>query len=396
MNITQLEKVIKKLRYYKVDKEIDDLPNYLKNLTPKELENIISMDFDERSIEISRITWLNIFNNHKLLSSDIFYESLNLIFNELPIILNSFPISMKNEIKASEEFCGLSLFEISTNEDAIQGGFLLTDMKLIIDKISKFSDTLRDPQYGIIDYLREKYIHIAKTLIKIMCQIATNEVSLKGRTHSKVMETLFDMELNDKDLDTAECLKKVECFEPANNFSYHSKGLNLIMTSKTNVIAKVLTKVQLSKIVYENPEDFLINDLELIHDSKTDVIADCLGVVATSAVSIKDLSLKRLIHNTDMKKISLSSTKVIAQCLSDVAIDESSIKSGNHSKHVDIIFNSDSDEEALSYARVILNCKYADDLDKIRFNARLFIDDQSDKSIELPDSVFKITQKNSS
>lgn len=391
MNISQLGKVIEKLRYYKVDKEIDDLPNYLKNLTPKEIENIISMDFDREHNEFTDIDWIEIFDNHDLLSFDNFYECLNIIFNDLVLTLSTFEGITRKEILDSKELCGSSLFGIIINEDARNSKLLLDDMRLIVNKIKKLSDIF---QYKTtITSLDFDNLNRAKKIIRIMCQIATNEVSLKGSTHCKVMETLFDMEPNEDDFYIAECLEKVECFEPANNFSYHSKGLDLIMTSKTHVIAKVLTEVQLSEIVYENPEDFLINDLKLIHNSKTDIIADCLGTVAINAVPIKDLSFKRLLHNADMKKISLSSTDVIAKCLSAVARNKPFIEGGNHVKYIDIIFKANSDEEALAYTRVILNDKNVDVLDKVMFNAISFVDDQPDKNIELPTSVFKIAPK---
>lgn len=282
MNITQLEKVVEKLRYYEIDKEIDDLPNYLKNLTPKELENIISMDFDRKHNEFSNIPWVEIFDNNYLLSFDNFYECLNIIFNELHKILNNFNLfncPWSEKIQYSNELNGSLLFEILTDVNAQQNDYLLEDMKLILEKIKKLPDEIRIVSQTDISKSELEYFNATKELIKIMCLVATDKVSFEGKTHSKVMKAFFDMVPNNE-------------------------------------------------------------NLRLIHASRADVIADCLGI--------------------------------------------------------DRIFEASSDEKALAYTRVILNSDDADALDKIMFNARLFIDDQPDKNIELPVSVFKITQKNSS
>ncbi len=139
MNINQLEKVIEKLRYYKVDKSIRDLPNYIKNLTDKEIKNIISMDFSIFSDENIAVY---VFTNHNLLSSDYFYESLNLIFNVLPTVFESLDIPWKNKIKLNDEFNGSLLLNLAANKNAQQSGFLIEDMKLIINKIKDAFDEI--------------------------------------------------------------------------------------------------------------------------------------------------------------------------------------------------------------------------------------------------------------
>lgn len=388
MKINELEKIIEKLRYYKVEKNIENISKYLKNLTQTEIDNILSMNYDKNIIvKIKTFDYTMIFNNHKLLKSLEFKKILDVILVDFPKKYNKSKYIADPTIYPffdNEKTIDFRIFyEILESDVAWNGGYIFDDIEKIYNKLSNILDMLSNLKYKN-DSLDEKALANIKNEVEkviTMKMLATNETSLKKSSHNIAMDNISVS----KSVIKAQAIYGIQT---SNNFKTHSpyKYFGFINRAKTDKVVEYLQELILSdKLVDE--------ELEIVVSAHSDEMAKILYTVAKTVINSEAFDEYLDIYIDDLQVIARTENIETAKELAKLTTSLDSLKKHKHSKKMRMISGISDVQKVKTFVNVELDEKGTyDDLDVILYNAQSYVDEQG-YDMELPANIYKINKK---
>lgn len=391
MKINELEKIIEKLRYYGVDKKIENISEYLQNLTQTEIDNILSMNYEKHvNVNAKMFDYSVVFKNHKLLNSSEFKKILDIILVEFSKKYNKSkdiagPQIYTDVISKYERVISFDVFyEILESNVAWNGGYIFDDIEKIYNKISQVLDMISNLSFRRGYNNKNELLNIKNEIekVKTMKMLSVNELSLKRNTHNIAMEEIKDA----KSVVKAEAIYDIQT---SNNFKipYHAyKYFKTIDRAKTDNVVQCLKELMLS-------EHLVDEELEIIVGAQSDDIAKILYDVAKKIIGSDKYSKYFDIYIDDLKVIARTENIEIARELAKVATSLDSLKSHKHSNQMRMISSINDVQKAKIFVNVALNEKGTyDELDVIMYNAQSYVDENG-YDTELPSNIFKINKK---
>lgn len=391
MKINELEKIIKKLRYYGVVEKIENVSEYLQNLTQTEIDNILSMNYDKNIIVNTRaFDYTRIFNNHKLLNSLEFKKILDIILVDFTKKYNKSkdiagPQIYKDVISKYDWAISYEIFyEILESNIAWNGGYIFDDIEKIYNKLSQVLYMISNLSFRRGDYDENELLNIKNEVEKAknMKMLSVNELSLQRNTHNIAMEEIRDAKSIAK-------AKAIYDIQTSNNFKipcHAYKYFKTIDRAKTDNVVEYLKELMLSEYLVDE-------ELEIIVGAQNDDIAKILYNVAKTIINSDDYDNCSNIYLDDLMVIARTENIEIAKELAKLAISLDSLKNHKHSNQMRMISGINDVQKAKTLVNVALNEKGTyDELDVILYNAQSYVDENG-YDTELPSNIFKINKK---
>lgn len=393
MTLNELEQIIKKLRYYGVDKEIEYVSSHLQSLTRQEIINILSMDYKiPTTSDIKGLSYTRIFENHMLLSSEKFKQILDLILVEYPkkyesmkqkAVSNYFYDCIKE--KYSEVLSYDCFFDILSSRQVWKSKYLLVDIETIYNKLCEILSmvsNLPNCEYNKLSENSLNEINLEVKKLRVMIRLSKNQTSLEKNTHMLAMTQIKDA----KTIAKANAIFDIATSKNAKVVHNAYKYSNMIENAKTDNVVDYLNSLIFA-------ENILDEEMEVIVNAESEEMSEILYKVVHKinySDDFNDLSYSCL---DDLKVIARTENIKVARELARLATSLESIKSHKHKEQMRTISALTDAEKAKSFVNVLLNKKDSfDELDVILYNAQRYVDDY-ECATELPASVFKINKK---
>lgn len=396
MTLEQLEKVIKKLTKCNLRNKIKKPDLYFKNLSDHEIENIISMNIG--SIELPSSEYTKIFEewvklplnelNYLICVLERYYTIRKRCCSETKIdLMDAGVVIMYPLCELSNSLTNIILSGYSKNKDTVT-----KNVELIL---KKFDVLLKSYDENLVNL---DTVNAELNIMLYMCDIAMNSNLLKQKKlHQKVMQLLYDSK-NEKNC------KKVRDFIIDFNVSINQKNYkNYINCLKILLDGDIPSKILdnslelLSRLTFEN-QDEIFELAKLTGMANSEHISDnLLNAINRFDNDFKDNKEYEINKLECIKYIANAKSDIISDCLVNVMFHLESILSGYQLERMKKISNL-TDKEAVSFSNMLLfgNTENYDDMDKILFNAKLYVAENDDVNV-LPDSVFSIKKnKNNS
>lgn len=396
MTLEQLEKVIKKLTKCNLRNKIKKPDLYFKNLSDHEIENIISMNIG--SIELPSSEYTKIFEewvklplnelNYLICVLERYYTIRKRCCSETKIdLMDAGVVIMYPLCELSNSLTNIILSGYSKNKDTVT-----KNVELIL---KKFDVLLKSYDENLVNL---DTVNAELNIMLYMCDIAMNSNLLKQKKlHQEVMQLLYDSK-NEKNC------KKVRDFIIDFNVSINQKNYkNYINCLKILLDGDIPSKILdnslelLSRLTFEN-QDEIFELAKLTGMANSEHISDnLLNAINRFDNDFKDNKEYEINKLECIKYIANAKSDIISDCLVNVMFHSESILSGYQLERMKKISNL-TDKEAVSFSNMLLfgNTENYDDMDKILFNAKLYVAENDDVNV-LPDSVFSIKKnKNNS
>ncbi len=396
MTLEQLEKVIKKLTKCNLRNKIKKPDLYFKNLSDHEIENIISMNIG--SIELPSSEYTKIFEewvklplnelNYLICVLERYYTIRKRCCSETKIdLMDAGVVIMYPLCELSNSLTNIILSGYSKNKDTVT-----KNVELIL---KKFDVLLKSYDENLVNL---DTVNAELNIMLYMCDIAMNSNLLKQKKlHQEVMQLLYDSK-NEKNC------KKVRDFIIDFNVSINQKNYkNYINCLKILLDGDIPSKILdnslelLSRLTFEN-QDEIFELAKLTGMANSEHISDnLLNAINRFDNDFKDNKEYEINKLECIKYIANAKSDIISDCLVNVMFHLESILSGYQLERMKKISNL-TDKEAVSFSNMLLfgNTENYDDMDKILFNAKLYVAENDDVNV-LPDSVFSIKKnKNNS
>lgn len=378
MNIGELRKVIEKLREYKVD--ASDCSLFISKLNKRQVKNILNFNFDSSFMDKNEkytylINYEDVLGNLKLLNYDKFNEAVDILFLKLNKIM------VQNTDLFGDEVAN-GIRKILECESAINNDTLLDDVSHIMNKMVVYEE-LQKSIKGLFTTPRE--LNVMKNCILSMISLASNEVSLNGKTHKLVMNLIY----NSNDNLVTDALKKVETSSLSVDDPNTKKVLTIIAKTRGSY-AKIMADFVTNKMARKS--EFFLNWLNSMKASKSiDEIKTLYNVLSDENVqnSSYHYYIVSLIQDVNPDYLDL---------LEKICLDKNLLHSTDFVQFLKTVTNSESRNEAEKNTNIILNnMSDYDELDVILYNALLYADrNGNEEDLEIPAEVLRLSKPKNS